>query len=445
MDGFGIEQLAAALQPWRQAPRLWIAYSGGLDSTVLLHAARALRLPVYALHVDHGLHPDSCQWARHCRIQCAAVGVPLRVERVTVHPRGDGLEAAARAARYQAYATVLGPRECIATAHHADDQAETVLLRILRGTGIDGLAGMPIERALGAGCLIRPLLGFRRADLAAYANCHELCWLDDPANRSDQHDRSFLRQRVVPLLEPRWPGLERRLARLARHAGVATALAECRAREHLARLGDTRSLGVAAVAELEPALRLQLLRTWVRQQDRRPPPERRLQQGLADLLSAARDRHPALAWSDGCIRRYRDRLYFLPPELPQAPVDPLPWDMARPLCVPALGRLEIRPGVGRGIRAQCLQQAPVEVRFRRGGERLRIGGYAQPRALKRVLQERGIPPWVRQRLPLVFIGHDLAAVADLLIADPFVAGPAEAGLELHWHRAGTSAQEDSAL
>lgn len=446
MDGFGVESLAAAMQSWRQTPRLWIAYSGGCDSSVLLHAAVALGLPVHALHVDHGLHPDSHHWAMHCRAQCLTLGVPLRIERVTVRPRGEGLEAAARKARYRAYAAVLAPQECLATAHHADDQAETVLLRILRGTGIDGLAGIPVERALGAGRLIRPLLGFCRADLVAYADRYALSWIDDPANRCDQYDRSFLRQRVVPLLETHWPGLERRLARLARHAGAASVLTECWAQRYLASLGDTHSLAVAAVTELEETTRLQLLRTWIRGRGRRPPPERRLRQGLADLLCAARDRQPSFAWADGCIRRYRGRLYLLPPHLPQAPAGSLPWDMAQPLSVPALGRLEAQPTIGRGLRVQHrLQQAPIEVRFRQGGERLRVRGHARPRALKRLLQERGVPPWVRERLPLVFIGHDLAAVADLLVAEPFVAGPAEPGLELRWHCAVTSGREDSAL
>ncbi|MDN5850757.1 MAG: tRNA lysidine(34) synthetase TilS [Nitrococcus sp.] len=433
MGRFGVEPLAAAIEPWRQAPRLWVAYSGGHDSTVLLHAVVALGLPVHALHVDHGLHPESERWAMHCRARCSMLGIPLRVERVTVRPRGEGLEAAAREARYGVFAAVLAPRECIATAHHADDQAETVLLRILRGTGIDGLAGMPAERVLGAGRLIRPLLGFRRADLAAYAARHELSWVDDPANRGDQHDRNFLRARIMPLLETRWPGLDQRLARLARHASSASILAECWARRQLTELGATHSLAVAALAGLGETPRLQLLRTWIRGQARRPPPERRLRRGLADLLGAACDRQPSLAWSDGCIRRYRGRLYLLPPCLPEPPAASLPWDIAQPLNVPNLGRLEARVGLGRGLRAQSLQQAPIEVRFRQGGERVQVRG--QARALKRLLQERGVPPWLRTRLPLVYIGHDLAAVADLLIADPFRAGSTEPGLELRWHTA----------
>jgi tRNA(Ile)-lysidine synthase len=254
-----------------------------------------------------------------------------------------------------------------------------------------------------------------------------------------------LRQHVVPLLETRWPGLERRLGRLARHAGAASVLAECWARRQLASVDDTHGLAVAAVAGLEETAQLQLLRTWIRGQDRRPPPERRLRRGLADLLSAARDRQPSFAWADGCIRRYRGRLYLLPPCLPQPPAGLLPWDMAQPLSVPALGRLEAEPTVGRGLRAQCLQQAPIEVRFRQGGERMQVRGHARPCALKRVLQERGIPPWVRERLPLIFIGHDLAAVADLLVAEPFAAGPAEPGLELRWHCSVTSGREDCAL
>lgn len=445
MGAFSVESFARAVQPWRHVPRFWIAYSGGHDSTVLLHAAVALGLPVHALHVDHGLHPESAAWVAHCRAQCLALGVGLRVERVTVRARGEGLEAAARKARYRAYAAVLNVNECIATAHHADDQAETVLLRILRGTGIDGLAGMPAERALGAGRLIRPLLPFCRADLAAYTARCALTWIDDPANRCDQHDRSFLRQHVVPLLETRWSGLTSRLGRLARHAATTSELAQRAATRHLKGEGDRPTLAVAAVAELDETARLQLLRTWIRRRNRRPPPERRLRQGLADLLRAAPDRQPALEWADGAIRRYQGRLYLLPPHLGQPPAVALPWDMVQPLTVPNLGCLEATASVGRGLRAQCMQQAPVEVRFRQGGERMRVRGHGRPRMLKRLLQELAIPPWVRERLPLIFIGHDLAAVADLLIAEAFAAGPAEPGCELHWFPAADQYPEESAL
>ncbi|EAR21518.1 tRNA lysidine(34) synthetase TilS [Nitrococcus mobilis] len=433
MGGFSVAAFALAMRPWRPIPRLWIAYSGGCDSTVLLHAAVTSGLPVSALHVDHGLHPESGDWALHCRARCQALGVPLRVEPVTVRDGGEGLEAAARKARYQAYAAILAPGECIATAHHVDDQAETVLLRILRGTGIDGLAGIPAERELGEGRLIRPLLGFCRAELVAYATRHELSWIDDPANRCDRHDRSFLREHVVPLLETRWPGLAQRLTRLARHADAASMLTERWARRQLTVLGDDPCvLPVAVLAEFDEAERVQLLRSWIRRQGRRPPPERRLCRGLMDLLRAAPDRQPALVWADGCIRRYRGRLYLLPPRLPQPPAIGLPWDMRQPLNMPELGRLEARPSVGRGLRAQCVRQAPVEVRFRQGGEHMRLRGHARSHALKRLLQERGVPPWVRERLPLIFIGHELAAVADLLLAESFSAGPAEPGLELCW-------------
>lgn len=443
MAGFSPEALADAIQPWWQAPRIWIGYSGGRDSTVLLHAAVVLGLPVRAVHVDHGLHPQSHRWAMHCRAQCLALGVPLQVERVRVQPCGEGVEAAARELRYRAFAAMLAAHECIATAHHADDQAETLLLRILRGTGIDGLAGIPAERALGAGRLIRPLLRFSRAELAEYAARYRLNWIDDPANRCDRHERSYLREQMIPLLERRWPGLERRLGRLARHASAASALAQSWAQRYLSGQEDTCSLAIAAVTDFEEPIRLQLLRTWIRQQGWRPPPERRLRQGIADLLSAAGDRQPRLVWADGCIRRYRGRLYLLPPQLPQPPTGALPWDMSRPLIMPALGRLEACPGVGRGLRADSLQQMPVEVRFRRGGERLRLR--ASSRALKALLQERGVPPWIRGRLPLVFIGHELAAVADLLVADPFAAVSAEAGVTLHWYPAPDGGGEDPAL
>lgn len=412
-QSFHPHALAEALAPWRGAPMFLIAYSGGRDSHALLHAAADLGLPLRAIHVDHALQRESANWARHCRRVCEALGVSLEVRRVAVDPRGQGIEAAARAARYGVFEELLEAGECLVTAHHADDQAETRLLRVLRGTGIDGLAGMPAERPLGRGRLIRPLLTFSRAAITAYALEQGLTWIDDPSNRSDAFDRNFLRESVLPLLEERWPDVPSRLARLGGHAGDAVRLLDRYAREDLNRAGAPRP-EVEALRRLEPLRRAAAIRLWTRDAGLRPPPEARLRQGLEDLLSARPDAEPLLAWTDGQIRRFAGRLHLLPPALPQAPAGSAFWDGRESLRFPGLGILE--PGAGRGgLDPGVFTRATVSVRFRRGGESLRLGGAR--RSLKKLLQQWGVPPWERERLPLIYVGEELAAVPGHAVAD----------------------------
>ncbi|MFY9975316.1 MAG: tRNA lysidine(34) synthetase TilS, partial [Chromatiaceae bacterium] len=210
MRPFRPEHLIAALAPFSGAPRVWVAFSGGLDSTCLLRAAAAAlgRLPgkLHAVHLDHGLHPESAHWAQHSLGVCKALGVPLKIDRLSIsRAPGESLEAVAREARYAALAALLGPGELVLTAQHQDDQAETLLLALLRGSGIEGLASMGPVSKLGSGWLLRPLLDVPRAALEAYAREEGLTWIEDPSNVSLAFDRNFLRRRALPLLRTRWP------------------------------------------------------------------------------------------------------------------------------------------------------------------------------------------------------------------------------------------------
>ncbi|GAB4348383.1 MAG: tRNA lysidine(34) synthetase TilS [Immundisolibacter sp.] len=415
-DG-GLQALWAALPALGRPVTVHVAYSGGRDSHVLLHwlaERRAWLAPhrLLALHVDHGLHPQAARWAAHCRKVCAALQVPFEALTVDARPAaGESPEAAARAARYRAFAQHLAQDDLLLTAHHQADQAETVLLALLRGAGPAGTAAMPVRRRLGAGWLVRPLLDWPPRRLAAYAAAHGLEWVDDPSNRDTRYDRNFLRHAVLPLLAGRWPDAIAALARHAAHAGQAQALLD----DLAAVDGATEAtLSVAQLKRLSPARRCNLLRGWLRRQAVPPPSQRRLEELLRQVLVAGADRLPCLELGAHAVRAWRGRLYLTPQPLPPAPA-PQCWHLAEPLQLPGGGRLWATPAVGEGIAADCLgAPACVEVRFRDSA--------GAPAGLKQHLQRSGLPPWWRGQVPLLFGGGRLLQVAGQAPLAPAAAG-----------------------
>ncbi len=384
-----------------------VAFSGGLDSTVLLHllaqgAARSRSLRV--LHVDHGLHPDSARWAETCAATCATLGLAFQSVRVQVVDRGEGLEAAARSARHAGLMEMQREGELIALAHHQDDQAETVMLRLLRGSG-DGLAGMRPLRAFGRGWLWRPLLAQPREALQGYAEQHELRWVEDPSNAAQRHDRNYLRHSVMPALAARWP---HSTASLARSAGLLATQADLLSAEDSRRLAqvqgmDPSSLSLPALLQQPPAWRDRLLRAWVQTQGLPPLPGDAVAIINDEVALARTDSRAEYAWSGAVIRRWRDGLFAGRP-LPPLPKDwRVHWDGRAPLSLPTGDVLRLEPALG--------FDSPVLVRTRQGGERLTQPQREHSSELKQVLQDLGVPPWQRARLPLVF-----AADGELLAA-----------------------------
>ncbi len=433
---FSAERLAAALDGldpgWRGA-KLCVAVSGGLDSAVLLHAL-ALLAPkagaaLRAFHVDHGLQPSAPEWARACADSCRGLGIPFATAALALAPRkGESVEAAAREARYAALAGALADGERVLTAHHRDDQLETVLIQLLRGSGLAGLAAMPARAALGGGWLLRPLLGFDRAELAAYAHGHGLAWHEDPMNAGLRFDRAWLRQRVLPALRERWPAAAATVARSSRHVAEAARLLEEVAVADAAGVLEAGRLSIAGLARLSRERQSNLLRWWLRSRGLGAPPAARLGRGFEDLLAARPDRAPCLAWEGGEIRRYRGRLYALA-GLPKPQADGVrsaaAWDLGA-----GLGCLRLVAGSHGGLCAT--RAASPELRFRAGGEHLKPHPGRPRKRLKDLCQEAGVVPWMRNRLPLVYVGAKLAAVGDLWIDAGFAARPGAPALAPVW-------------
>lgn len=392
------------LPPLAPRARIWLALSGGLDSTLLLHLLREAAVPgLRAVHVHHGLQVAADHWLRAIRRQCRALKIPLTVCRVQVtaaHLRGP--EAAAREARYQALQALLQPDDLLVTAHHRDDQAETVLLRALRGTGIGGLAAMRTLSPIGVARLWRPLLGSPRAELRAEAERRRLRWIEDPHNADPRYARSYLRQDIMPRLARHWPQAGASLARLAQRAADADALAAALAALDLQALRAGAGWSVSGLLALDPVRRCNALHHAWTAQGWAPPAEAALRRLDTELLGARADAQPLLRHHQGELRRFRDTLYLM---------DVLPLPPTRALRWPARRRtLQLPDGLGR-LRLARVPPPDLQLRFARGGERLKPAGAAHTRSLKQLCQDAAIAPWVRVRMPLLFVGDTLLAIA----------------------------------
>ncbi len=421
------KSLISLLNDHPDVRRLWVALSGGLDSCVLLHLLAGLRprLPVQVLHINHQLSPHADQWQTHCETLAASHGFPFVCETVEVVGAGRGLEMAAREARYVVFERHIEPGDMLLLAHHRDDQAETLLLRLLRGTGLRGLGAMARVRPLGSGLAARPLLEHSRAELRAYAQSKDLQWIEDESNQQVDFDRNYLRHEVLPLLEKRWPDFARRWAETARLARDN----ECLLREYVGgdlnaadrrqeRLGQ--SVALSYLAELSEVRRKAFLRHWIQTCGFSAPQQVHLEE-VEQFFEAAEDAGPQLAFGECELRRFNGRLYLLPRLMATSQQQNVPWDPAQPLTLPDNGRLSAIKG-SIGLRAD----RQYRIGFRQGGERCRPYSRAHSQTLKKLLQEYRLEPWLRDRIPLIYAGDQLAAVGDLWVCHDFYTDEAPA-------------------
>lgn len=411
------DSLLATLRDLPQAP-LWVGLSGGLDSSVLLHLLarhpRARATGLRAVHVHHGLHADADAWTGHCRRFCAALGVELIVVPVNVAQAGGGLEAAAREARYAAFAATLADGDVLVLGHHRDDQAETFLLRALRASGPTGLGAMRRWRTIGMTHLWRPLLDTPRAQLLAYAQANGLAWVDDPSNAEVAFDRNFLRERVLPLLRERWPQADAAFARSAGLHADADALLEEGDIAALAQATtvDPACISVAVLRCFPSARRARVLRRWIEGLALPALPGNGLERIERDLLVARPDAEARFAWQGAVVTRWRDLLHA-GRQRTALPRDwRCEWDGRRPATLPDGGLLEL-------VGASALPCVGM-LHARNGGERITLPGRDHSHALKHVLQDLGVPPWERAHLPLLSTTDlELLAAGDLAYAAGF--------------------------
>jgi len=412
-----------------QGQRYFVAFSGGLDSHVLIHAMVALRDSgfiageVRAIHVNHGLNTQSDAWATHCQAICKLLDVPLDMVSIKINAGKMGLENAAREARYRVFAAHVKSGDCLLTAHHLDDQVETQLFRLMRGTGIRGMGGIPRQRIVGGGILLRPMLDFSRDQIHAYAYEQKLSWVEDDSNADSGFDRNYLRHDVIPVIMQRWPGFRKNMQRLAEIAGETQAVLEETGFKDLeaVRTGIHR-LSISGLSELSLSRQKNLLRTWFLSLEREvgiPVPDHYvIEKTFSELIPAARDAMPVVSWHKEDmyqeIRRHGDHLYIVQPVEVDREVMPLHWSIHSPLELQGLGRLELEETDEPGFSLPA--DGSLEVRFRHEGESCKPAG-RKTRSLKKIFQDYGVPPWLRDQIPLICKDGQIVAVADLFVTD----------------------------
>lgn len=426
--------------------RLVLGLSGGLDSVVLLEVlcrlARPLQFHLSCVHVNHKLSPNAKRWAAFCARLCRRHKLALALHDVDIAPyRAEGLEAAARRARYQVYAS-QDNADFIVLAQHLDDQAETVLLQLLRGAGVKGGAAMPLVRVQDRGdgdkrtpapAILRPMLALSREQIEAWARANKVSWVEDESNADTRRDRNFLRHRVLPVIAQAFPAYRTTLARAAGHLAEANEILDELAQADAKRAARGNRLALAQLQRLGGARAKNLLRWLLLQQGQAAPETDRLQEGLRQVFAARDDAAVRVALGATELRRYSGWAYLLP-ALPDPPADlRRNWDGARTWPLPELGgTLRFTRRLGAGLACARVRAPGLSVRLRLGGEKLRLQATGSTRSLKNLLQEARMPPWERERLPLVYCLDTLVAVPGLGIASGWEAGAGESGWLIRW-------------
>ncbi|HEY0802254.1 MAG TPA: tRNA lysidine(34) synthetase TilS [Steroidobacteraceae bacterium] len=423
------------------ASGLVVALSGGADSAALLAGTAALRedfrsLPLRAVHVDHGLQAAAPKFREACKKLCEHLGVPLELISVEVQSEpGASIEAAARQARYAALAAQLRPKECLLTAHHRKDQAETLLLQALRGAGVKGMSAMPVCRVLGAGWHVRPVLDVAHSELLRFGENMAHFKAADPMNEDLRFDRTYLRKAIWPMITERWPGAEIALSRTARHMAEAQQLLDMAAAEDVARLRDGDALAVPALRAMSQQKRTNAVRLWLSEAGVEAPSTARLVEALRQVFDADVDQQPAIVWGSKALRRYRQRLLLTDADPPRLG-DPKTWAISMGSIVeldPKLGNLAWTAQIG-GLAPEKLPAFAI-VRRRDGGETLKPARLAKTQTVQHLCQSQGVLPWMRDALPLVFAHDELIAVADLWMDARWCADLGKPGLVVAWNNA----------
>lgn len=431
---FTHEKLEYLLKQYPTSARFWVAYSGGLDSQVLLHALSCM-LPkkrLRVIHVNHGWHADSIKWANICRDNCEKLGIYCNIVPIDARPKsGESPEAYARAARYGAIAKLVPTGDYLLTAHHRNDQAETFLLQLLRGAGLKGLISMPFCQVFSKAYLIRPLLDFTRSELYEYAQVYQLTWIEDDSNMDLRFNRNYIRHQVFPLIQQRWPQADKTIARAAANLAEAHSLLDEIAYQDWCMVQGSapNMIIISSLKKLSAKRRTNVLRYWLSQLHCALPSQKQLQQ-IEFLLESRMDASPQVNWGDIQLRRYRDYIYALNLVENEKILKRslITWKLGQTVALPTLDQLTTKQVFGAGLNYSLLNERQVDVTFRQGGERFYASNRQGSHPLKKLFQEWGIPPWQRNKVPLIYYQKELIAVAGYDVDPRFAAKENELGL-----------------
>lgn len=410
-----LNQLRDTLSQIEKSKTIHVAFSGGIDSTVLLHATKIIcretQRRLKAIHINHQIHSDSLLWSQHCVDQCREMGIDIETIVVDVKQYSQhGVEGSAREARYQAFQNHLSSNDLLLTAHHADDQMETVLLQLFRGAGIHGLAACARQRTLGEAILLRPFLEMSRAQIEFYAQQEQLTWVEDPSNQSFSHDRNYLRHKVMPLLHSRWHNLHDIAGRVTQWQSEAATMLDQLADADLDKALDKEGrLEINQIHSLDYLRKKNLLRRWIRRLQCHVPNSDVLARIVYEVMHSREDAQACVRWQNNEVRKFRDKLYLLSDMTSHDASITYQWSLENTLEIPTLN-ISLTQGELVDFGVELSDVDCLSVRFRQGGETMRPRGRGCQKDLKSLFQEADVEPWLRDRIPLLFHNEQLIFV-----------------------------------
>ena len=415
-----------------------IAFSGGVDSTVLLHAIKNIideKSQIRAIHINHNIVGNSKVWAKTCKSICKNIGIDIEIISLEVTHNGYGIEAAARDERYKKLKEILYENEYLLTAHHEEDQMETVFLRMARGTGLDGLQGINEKYSFGEGIIFRPMLEVSKTSVMDYAKEHQLKWVEDSSNQDTHFDRNFLRKKIIPQFRERWPSIASSVSRLSQLSAQNIKILNQIAEEDIGPIANMNELPLAKLLDKSFERANNMLRYIILANGMSIPSMKTLQNGLKEILDPETDKS-VIAWKDYCIRKYKNHLYFLR----SSDLEPnkinvrIPWEIGKAVNLGEnIGTIEATFIHGDGLSIEKCENK-LTISYRQGGESIKPIGHRINKSLKNLFQENQILPWMRDKIPLIYYQDELVSVADLWFNQNYVASQNEAGFVVNWHK-----------
>ena len=415
-----------------------IAFSGGMDSTVLLHVMKNIideKSQIRAIHINHNIVDNSKVWTKTCKSICKNFGIDIEIISLEVTHNGYGLEAAARDERYEKLKEILYENEYLLTAHHEEDQMETVFLRMARGTGLDGLQGINEKYSFGEGIIFRPMLEVSKTSVMDYAKEHQLKWVEDSSNQDTHFDRNFLRKKIIPQFRERWPSIASSVSRLSQLSAQNIKILNQIAEEDIGPIANMNELPLAKLLDKSFERANNMLRYIILANGMSIPSMKTLQDGLKEMLDPETDKS-VIAWKDYCIRKYKNHLYFLSnSDLEPNKVDvKIPWEIGKTVNLGEnIGTIEATFIHGDGLSIKKCKNK-LTISYRQGGELIKPIGHRINKSLKNLFQENQILPWMRDKIPLIYYQDELVSVADLWFNQNYVASQNEAGFVVNWHK-----------
>ncbi len=426
-----------AIQSYSITNTVWVAFSGGIDSSVLLHALIKIKSRltnrIGAIHVNHKLNKDSDEWQTHCKNICRDNDIEFKAYEVAEKPeKNESIEAWARSIRYQAFSEVCCDDDLVLTAQHQDDQAETILLQLLRGAGPKGLSAMPKLMHKHNYYLGRPFLAFEKYELEAYAKNNNIQWVNDTSNVDTRFDRNYLRNSIFPSIKKRWPAAVKTLNRSSVHIGELVDQLNQKTQIDLNSIisSDCDVINIDGLKKFSYSEQKHLIRTWIDNNNYILPSEAILEQILKNVINCEEDKMPLVRWQNVDVRRYKNKLYIMESlgEINNFETD---WNIMNSIELD-YGSLTASLEIGKGIKTQLINNNNVQIKFRKGGETIRPFKRNNKHELKKLLQEAEVLPWVRDKIPLIYINNELVLVSGFWVSNEYACLPEEKGWDISW-------------